>query len=272
MIPVLNIAASDGARAAISPHGAHITSWIPRRGGERLYLSSRSQIGPGLAIRGGIPVIFPQFASEGPLSKHGFARGLTWQQIAAGQRDDGAGHARFELCDTAATRAAWPHAFVAQLDAVVGGDTLEVSLSVRNGGSDPFSFTAALHTYLRVSDIAAVRVGGLAGLRYRDAVHGNLVREETADALPIVDEVDRVYFDAPATVVLDDGGQPLRISNRNFADLVVWNPGPAKAAALNDLDPDGWRQMLCLEGAAIGRAIELAPGENWSATQTLSLA
>lgn len=270
-IPVLQIEAADGARAAISAHGAHLTSWIPHGGDEQLFLSSRSQIGPGLAIRGGVPVIFPQFASEGPLSKHGFARALNWAQRATGRDDDGRAYARFTLQDSATTRAAWPHAFSAELQVLIGGDALEIQLRIDNTGDTPFSFTAALHSYLRVSDIAGARVHGLAGLRYRDSADGNHLRDEHDDALAIVGEVDRIYFNAPPSVTLSDGPRRLAVQSRGFRDLVVWNPGEAKAAALADLDPGGWRHLLCLEAATIGVPVSLAAADSWTGAQILRL-
>ena len=58
----------DGALAEVYLHGAHVTSWRPAgTREERLFLSERSEFRGGAAIRGGIPVIFPQFAAEGPL-------------------------------------------------------------------------------------------------------------------------------------------------------------------------------------------------------------
>ena len=45
-----------------------------------LYVSP--ELGAGSqAVRGGIPVLFPQFADRGPLKKHGFARDLPWQLV-----------------------------------------------------------------------------------------------------------------------------------------------------------------------------------------------
>ena len=56
---------------------------------------------------------------------------------------------------------------------------------------------------------------------------------------------------------------------RFIVDTVVWNPGAGKAAELKDLDDGGWRRMLCIEAAAIGTPIQLAPGQSWHGSQTL---
>lgn len=271
-IPALQLESAEGACARISPHGAHLLSWIPKCGGERLYLSSKAQAGAGQTIRGGVPVIFPQFAFEGPLPKHGFVRAMPWTRIAHGRRDDGAGYARFVLRDDDATRALWPHAFSADMDTAVIGDTLAATLTIRNTGSAPFTFTAALHSYLRVADVGTVSVHGLQGLRYRDKVLDNAACVEQHAALNIVDEVDRIYFNAPSSTELHDGARRLKIRHENFPDTVVWNPGPELAASLHDLDDGGWRQMLCIEAAVIGTPVTLTPGKLWRAAQILEAA
>ena len=68
----------SGASAEVYPHSAHVTSWIPAGGTEALFVSRAAHFQPGTAIRGGVPVIFPQFATFGPLPKHGFARLERW--------------------------------------------------------------------------------------------------------------------------------------------------------------------------------------------------
>lgn len=268
-LPKLLLAAADGARAEIHAHGAHLTSWIPAGGSERLYLSRKALFQNGAAIRGGMPVIFPQFAGEGPLPKHGFARGLPWHLASALQPPQGPASAIFELEANAATRAIWPQAFKAQLQVTVGGATLEAALSVENSGAGELSFTAALHTYLRVGEIEQVRLHGLHGLRYRDTARGGSEAVEQAQSLRIAGEVDRIYFDAPQALQLDDAAQCLRIESAGFTDVVVWNPGAGRAAALSDLDTDGYRHFLCVEAATIGVPVRLMPGARWSGMQRL---
>ena len=85
---IVELRSADGAFAQVHLHGGHVLAWTPA--GERdsrLYLSPISKAAPGVAIRGGVPVIFPQFAGEGPLPKHGFARTARWSLLQ--QTQDG---------------------------------------------------------------------------------------------------------------------------------------------------------------------------------------
>lgn len=268
-LPRLKLASTDGARAEIYAHGAHLTSWVPAGGRERLYLSGAARFAPGVAIRGGVPVIFPQFAGEGPLPRHGFARALLWELVAVTPQGASVS-ARFRLVDSAATHAVWAQAFLAELAVTLGGPALEIRLSVTNTGASAFAFTAALHTYLRVDDIAAVRLHGLQGLRYRDTARGGVEGREAQEALAIEGEVDRIYFEAPPRLELAEPAGRLMIESAGFADAVVWNPGAERAAALNDLDAGGWRRFLCVESAAIGVPVRLELGQDWSGVQQLT--
>lgn len=266
---VLTLRAADGAQARLHPHGGHLLSWIPAGEQEdRLYLSPISKAAPGVAIRGGVPVIFPQFAGEGPLPKHGFARTARWSRLDADAPGVSPARLRLGLQDSAESRALWPQAYSAQLEVVIGGDSLEIRFSVGNTGTQAFQFTAALHSYLRVDDLAEVELLGLQGLRYRDSAAGG-EHQEQAERLRFTGEVDRIYYDAPPRLLLRDGRRTLEINQAGFADTVVWNPGAAKAAALADLPPGDERHFACVEAASIGRPIQLAPGASWAASQTL---
>ena len=258
------LAHASGASASIDPQGAHVLSWSPAAGDERLFLSDRSIFEDGVAIRGGVPVIFPQFAGEGPLPKHGFARNRRWRLV--GQQ---AHTARWQLQADAQTLAIWPHRFACELVVTLADRELLIELSVENTDSQPQTFTAALHSYLRVGEIADARIEGLQGLRYRDSTQGTREFVEAAASMAIVGEVDRIYFDAPQSLRLRERDRQLRIEQRGFVDTVVWNPGAERGAAFADLEPEGFRRMLCVEAATVGRPVTLQPGQRWSGSQRL---
>jgi glucose-6-phosphate 1-epimerase len=266
-MPKVIITAADGARAEIYLHGAHVTSWIPAGGVERLFVSRRSEFRPGVAIRGGVPVVFPQFSNEGPLPKHGFARTAQWKLVSVSS--DEIAEATFRLSSSPSTEAIWPHAFEARVAVAARGQSIDLDLSVINTGSTAATFTSALHTYLRVDDVRRTIVRGLEGLTYRDSTAGGVRHQETAAQLTIAGEVDRIYLDVPSPLTINDGAHVTTIEKSGFTDVVVWNPGPTLAQTLSDLEPDGYLRMLCIEAATIGAPVSLPPDDRWSAKQRL---
>jgi glucose-6-phosphate 1-epimerase len=262
--PILVLAHPGGGRAEVHLHGAHVTRWTDVSGGEVLYLSPRTRFGGDAAIRGGIPVIFPQFADLGPLPKHGFARTREW---APAER--AADRAVLRLGDDPATHAAWDHAFEAELRVDVG-DALAVTLAVRNTGERAFAFTCALHTYLRVGDVRRAAVLGLGGVRFRDKVAGG-ERVQDEPELRFTGETDRVYLAVPDEVRVRDEaeGRTLVVRKRGFADTVVWNPWAEKAREMADLGEDQFPRFVCVEAAQVGRPVTLAPGGRWQGGQEI---
>lgn len=271
--PAMRLRAPDGAEATVLLYGAHVVSWVPAGGVERLYLSPTATTANGQSVRGGIPVCWPQFNLRGDLPgvKHGFVRNRLWQWDAEQSATrGGAAIGVLKFTDTDATRALWPHAFEAELTIVVGGGQLDIELAITNPGEAPFQFTGALHSYLRVDDFRQARLAGLRGTAYLDTVI-DADRLQEMEPLGFADEIDRIYWNAPAELVLQSGLGPLGIASEGFADAVVWNPGAAKARALPDLPDDGWLDYLCVEAAAIGTPVTVEPGDTWTGRQTLSV-
>lgn len=266
----LEISAVDGAHAEVYRHGAHVTSWRPASGEERLFLSEKSAFEPGVAIRGGIPVIFPQFASLGPLLKHGFARIMEWEAVRSGRTTSGRAEVQLRLTSSEWTRELWPHDFEATLVVSVGGMSLNVALSILNRDEVALSFTAALHSYLLVDDVREVTIGGLSDLAYRDSAGGGKDARQQESELRLTPEVDRIYFDVPGPIDVRDAKRRTRLSMSGFTDAVIWNPGPQRAAALADLEPGGWIRMLCVEAAVIKQPVTLEPAERWTGQQTIA--
>lgn len=265
--PAVALEAPDGARAVVLLHGAQVASWQPVGGGERLFLSERSRLGPDASVRGGIPVIFPQFSSRGALPRHGLARTREWN-VARCETGDADALAVLQLVDSEETRRFWPHPFALELTVCVRGDRLDVELAANNTGGRAFEFTAALHTYLRVAEVETVRLDGLCGCRYEDAGDGRTQVDEN-DTLCVAGEIDRVYFSVSGPISLNESGRRLRIDAVNFPDVVVWNPWQEKTAAMADLRPADFRRFLCVEAALIEHPAQLAAGEHWWGRQTL---
>jgi glucose-6-phosphate 1-epimerase len=267
-LPRLVVRAGDGAEAEVYLDGGHVTGWRAAGGREGLFLSTASEFAQGKAIRGGVPVIFPQFSSLGPLPKHGFARTTRWEWANEGQSDAGE-RVVLRLRETPETLEIWPHPFLLELTVEVGGDTLSLTLRVENTGASPFEFTAALHTYLRVEAIEEVRVLGLAGTRYRSTPEGVTEARDDAPELAIQGEIDRVYRGAPPQLEVADGagGGGYAVSTEGFEDVVVWNPGVEIAARLPDVETAEYREMLCVEAAQVEAPVTLEPGARWTGVQ-----
>lgn len=266
-IDALRLNGPRGACAIVSKLGAQLLSWVTPDGRERLFLSERAVFDGSMAIRGGVPVCWPQFSGLGDLSKHGFVRTRQWQ-VSTRRCDDDYALLTLELRDDDATRALWPHAFVLELTVMLEADRVDLELSVTNSGAADLAFTGALHSYLRVTQVEDVALEGLYGHDYRDAVNGDQVIRETGTELTVDREIDRVYRKVKRPQLLQAGNLSLAIQSQGFSDVVVWNPWADKCASLVDMPPDGWRHMLCVEAVA-EQPVILPAGEDWYGRQTL---
>ena len=271
-LPAVRLCAPDGATATITLHGAHLVSWKSRQGVEQLYLSSNTRFESGQAIRGGVPVVFPQFNTRGVLPRHGFARTCRWAMVDDAASAEGEFSVTLALQSHKVIKALWPYAFGCSLKVSLEDDRLVMTLMVSNNGPEAFSFQAALHTYLSIGAIESIRLTGLEACDFEDATAagGNAIKPHT-DLQPF-EAIDRIYFNAPEQLQLQSALGQVDLQHTGFSDVVVWNPGGAAAACPPDLPKDGFRHFLCVEAARIGTPVVLAPEQRWSGTQAIRAA
>lgn len=268
--PSIVAALPDGDSLRVLLHGAHVVSWMAG-GRERLFLSPRSKFDGHGAIRGGVPVCFPQFNQRGSLPKHGFVRNLPWQLAQEPVVVEDCARLTLRLTDSEATRVHWTQAFEARLTLELRPGELLITLLVTNTDAVPLEFTGALHTYLAVEDIARVQLEGLQGQPEWDALSDRHGR--AAPVLGFAGEFDRVYEATRGVLRLQDGCSGLLLAQSDsWAQTVVWNPGAEKGAALTDMPVDGFRHMLCVEAAQVTRPVTVAPGHAWAGWQQLRVA
>ena len=273
----VEIVLPQGDRALISLFGAQVLSWQPAGFSEQFYLSPRREMNSSTAIRGGVPICFPQFNQrvlDGlRLPKHGFARTEVWtpQQPMSTETFAEAG---FVLSSISQTSAEWPHDFSATVTVRLEPGRLRTHFAVRNTGPSTWRFALALHTYLAVNDVNDTQLHGLGGCRYWDTVEDlhkpHSRREQAPGPLFFAGETDRIYTGAEAPLELRSTGGSLRITqSASMPDTVVWNPGAVLCATISDMPPDGWKNMVCVEAARIHDPQRLTAGESWSGWQQL---
>ncbi|KAI3818523.1 hypothetical protein L1987_12332 [Smallanthus sonchifolius] len=263
---------SQGASARVSLLGGQVISWRNDRGEELLFASTKANGKGPKAIRGGIPICFPQFGNCGSLEQHGFARNKIWtvdENPPSLPAKDSSGKSFIDLLlkPSEEDLKCWPHSFELRLRVCLGRDgNLTLISRVRNINAKPFSFSFAYHSYLSVSDISEVRVEGLETMDYLDNLCQKERFTEQGDAITFEAEFERVYISSPNCVaVLDhERKRTYVLKKEGLPDVVVWNPWEKKSKSMADLGDDEYRQMVCVDGAVIEKPVTLKPGEEWT--------
>lgn len=269
-MPMITLTHRSGSSAQIYLQGAHISSWKDSRGKEQLFLSRMSDFKSGVPIRGGIPVVFPQFG-DGPLPKHGFARIMDWQFSSSSVSDNGDVSVTLSLSDNEMTRSIWDFRFSLEVVVILVADTISVQVSVINTGDVLFDYQIALHTYFGISDIRSTAICGLNGVEYLDSLQNRLRMTEPHLGITFDGEVDRIYLNTPDTLIIADESarQHIIITKCGMPDVVVWNPWIEKSIRLADFGDDEYQQMVCVETGAVVPGIKLSSGDRWTGETVL---
>ena len=271
-----------GDRAVVAAHGGQLLRWQVEPDHDLLYLSATAETDPGAgrAIRGGVPVCWPQFGERGPLARDGFARLLRWRLHG---RDDSSLLMELTHEDLPDDwRAAWPHAFQLRQKIDLAPGQLTLTLDVTNTDAAPWAFSAALGSHLAVGDLAQTRLDGLdlpgarmralaappepdgAGLPAQTPLLGGAI-ERVYSAPPLDD--DEASLERQLTLRTPARRLTLRQSD-SLPEVVLCNPGPR--AALPGLADGEWARFLCIAAAALA-PVTLQPGEQWLGWQKITL-
>ncbi len=258
--------------ATVCLYGGMVLSWQDETGCDVLFVSSKVEHSPGKAIRGGIPVVFPQFGG-GVLPSHGFARTCTWEVVGSGKELSGEVYVEIELRDSEQTRQLWPHSFVYRQNIALG-ESLTVGAEVRNVGSDAFIFQQALHTYFAVDSIDGTEVHGLEGIRFLDHLKGKAEGVETRKVITFAEEIDRAYTNSPDVITVHDkgAGRTVLITKEGMKDSVVWNPWIERGKAIADLGDLDYKSFVCVESGNVAAPLALEPGSSIAFSQELEVA
>lgn len=251
-------------------YGGQVISWTGPNGEELLFCSSKALFERGRAIRGGVPIIFPQFG-KGELPSHGFARTSMWEVKETKLVSEGVPSITLKLGDNNATREMWAHQFMLELTVTLS-DTLRMDLKVVNCGTVPFFFYAGFHTYFKIADITRTTISGLKDITYMDCLRGRKFGVQNLERFDIEEHTDRAYLNAPDTVAIRDElmNREYTVIKRNIRDTVVWNPWQDGSNAFADLGPQEYLSFVCVEPVVLNQKVTLNPRDKFECGQELA--
>jgi glucose-6-phosphate 1-epimerase len=204
---------------------------------------------PGNAVRGGVPVLFPQFANKGSLPKHGFARNLIWQEQSAWHSTSEGGVVyELDVSDHAVVN--WPHKATLKLEIFADPNQLFMKLLVANTGINVLEWTGGLHPYWWVPNLLDAEI---VGLKLN-------IGDKTALG---VNGFERIFPNRNPVTLVRSGTSALKIKATGFDEWMVWNPGQEAAELLVDMPVDDWQYFVCIEPVCITNPVKLNPGQSF---------
>uniref|UniRef100_A0A1D1YKM3 glucose-6-phosphate 1-epimerase n=1 Tax=Anthurium amnicola TaxID=1678845 RepID=A0A1D1YKM3_9ARAE len=273
---------AKGSSAEIYFYGGTVTSW-KYRGKELLFLSKNSSLNGTKAIRGGIPVVFPQFAKAADpsaetaaLPQHGLARISKFEWLGVSVDNESELSVRFGLNNSQIPediQKDWPKKFKLIFTVTLNDDTLRTNLTVKNEDTVPFDFNVLLHTYYSVPDVSKVSVEGLHNVPYVDKVDNFSTKVDNDQSVKIIQETDRIYANVPTEVIKinlnDESSEVFLLQRINLKDTVVWNPWIDKAKSMSDFGDEEYERMICVEPGNVSDYITLKSDESWEGGQII---
>ncbi|KAL2904579.1 putative glucose-6-phosphate 1-epimerase, partial [Bienertia sinuspersici] len=294
-LPRVMLSEPMGSTAEVLLYGGQVVSWKNDRREELLFMSSKAICKPPKAVRGGIPICFPQFGNFGSLERHGIARNRMWSlDKTPAPLSPATNQSTVDLIlrSSEDELKIWSQSFELRLRISLSPGKLTLIPRVRNTDSKSFSFMFALRNYLSISDIrikktvdisllkgymihslcSEVRIEGLETLDYLDNSINRERYTEQADAITFDGEVDRVYLKTPSKIAVIDHEKKRTFVLRKdgMPDAAVWNPWDKKTKAIPDLGDEDYKSMLCVDSAAVESQIVLKPSEEWKGYQEIS--
>ncbi len=267
---------NKAAHAEVFLQGAQLTHYQRVNEEPLLFLSDACEYKAGSPLRGGIPICWPWFGdldkNSAPLTEqyastdiqqapaHGFVRNRYWDVDSITQPHDEL--TIIELSYTTQGEALWPFT-TALLYRIEIGQTLSVSLTVKNMDDRPCIFTTALHTYFSVNDIADATIQGFDQAHYWDALdsdeQGRWQEKQQQQDITFAQEVDRIY-QGLCSALLKDKHRNTSVKATGSESTVVWNPWVDKSIRLSQFNDNDYQRMVCIETAnAANDHIVLAP-------------
>ena len=244
------VIANKYGSAEIALLGANVLSYRPTGQSEVLFRPAKRDYNRGDGVHCGIPVCWPQFGNrfDKTLPQHGFARLLVFE-VRGTEYTEEKTEVTLGLKSNEETKKLWPHDFDLEYRVTVSMK-LNLALTTKNTGTEPFDFNCGFHPYFLVRERDGVSVRGLDGCAYVDPSVTPPAEGVQSGDLAVTKAYDHVFSMARAVkheLALLDAGLRRAVAEVSSGNTktVVWNPG--EGHVMTDHQPDDWRHFVCVE-------------------------
>ena len=224
---------TDEATCVVETKGARLMSFKPKGGEEVLWQDAPEQLEAAQWAHGGIPVCWPWFGRAG--DGDNYIHGLAWRrEFAIAQKQIGAQCASLTLKLTTASAELIYRAILSKAELTLELETINIT-------QDPLVFSAAFHSYFRVTERDDCRLYCVPGHKQfpLDRAVDEVIQFPTA-----IPKQQYRLFDVK-------GGRILQITAWNSSGVNIWNPGEAMECP-GTITGDGWRHFIAVEPMARG--------------------
>ena len=243
------VLANKYGSAEVALLGANVLSYRPTGHAPVIFRPSKRDYNRGDSFHGGIPVCWPQFGNRFSklLPQHGFARKMVFE-VRGTEYSEEMTEITLGLKSDDETKKLWPYDFDLEYKVIVSMK-LNLQLTTKNTGSEPFDFSCGFHPYFLLRDRDGATVKGLDGLGFFNGLTGKADDQQAGD-LVMDHETDHIFRlpDAPKHefAILDAGlRRAIALVSSGNTKTVVWNPGPE--GKMPDFEPDDWKKFVCVE-------------------------
>lgn len=229
----------------IDSHGATVISALINDQ-ELLFLSKKAIFDSHTPIRGGVPIVFPNFghSQNSNLPKHGFARISNWSLKKKWDKLENSGII-LELRNNSFTQQFWDYRFTLLYTIILNQSNFSTELTIQNQDQLSFEYQCLFHNYFKISNLSRLRVANLDYVSYLDQLTGE--KKNHSDEVVIDQEIDRIYEPTNNCVSILDETKIIRIKTDTKSEVVVWNPWEKKSRSLRDFEDDDFLSMICVE-------------------------
>lgn len=223
--------------AKVALQGAHLFSWQPKHTKQDvLWTSEIEPFKKGSAIRGGVPICYPNFGGGldgNQMPFHGTARISPWTLLDYRVEPNGV-YLLFQW-EQRAKLTMWL------------GEQAELRFTQLDNAPSQL----ALHTYFNLAEISQTEVSGLPTRCFDSLTQNEQVVENPRK---ITENVDCIYtLEQPFSIVQDHGYlRQIEVEHQNASEIVLWNPWHKPTSAMSE---NGYRNMVCVETARIHRLL-----------------